>query len=89
MVKNNKLINTVKRMAERNRERNISEAVNQIIPAVYASLAIALHNEGFGSEDIEYLFALSQDIWTEHSGNLGAMVKKCEDLTGIEVMYEN
>lgn len=89
MGKNNKLINSVKRMAEKNRERNTLDAANQIIPAVYASLAIALHESSLDADSIEYLFGRSQAIWTRHRGNLREMVKQCEELTGIEVRFRD
>lgn len=89
MGKNYKFINSVKRIADKNREKNVNIAANQIIPAVYASMAIALDEAGVDSDDIEYLFGRSQRIWELHRGNLGEMVKRCESLTGIEVRFKD
>lgn len=77
MAKNNKLINKYKYMYQQ---------TQQITPAIYASMAMALHREyGFGYERINRVFAESQRIWEEHTGNNDYMMQKCYEETGIEL----
>lgn len=55
---------------------------NNMVPGVYASLALALHrNWGFGFKRINRLFLQSQKIWEE----LGTddMIELCEKETNI------
>lgn len=60
--------------------------IKSLLPAVYSSLALALHEScGTSIEDIEYIFSESQRIWHEHSGSIEDMIRKCEDELGIEV----
>ena len=75
MSKNNALIAAMK-MAKRE--------TDNITPAVYASIAIALHRKyGFGYERINNVFSESQRIWTEFAGNIEEMIALCEQETGI------
>lgn len=78
MAKNNAFINAMKQVKK--------ESAN-ITPAIYASIAIALHTEyGFGYERINKVFAESQKIWTEHTGDIEGMIAKCEKETGITLV---
>lgn len=61
------------------------QQTQQLTPAIYASIAIALHERGWGYKRINDLFCDSQQIWEDHSGNITDMIKKCEELTGIEL----
>lgn len=82
MAKNNKLINSLKEIAKRNRADNINTASENLIPHVYAAVALALHREcGWGYKRINRLFYQSQCIWE----SLGeeTMVELCEKETGI------
>ena len=66
-----------------NRSRQkLKEEVNNLVPGVYASLAIALHrNWGWGFKRINRLFSQSQRIWED----LGTdnMIELCEKETNI------
>lgn len=87
MGKNNNLINSMKLLAERNRIQNVEKASNEIIPPVYAAVALALHKKcGFGYKRINDVFVESQRIWEEFSGSPDEMVKLCEEKTGISVV---
>lgn len=95
MAKNNKLINNMLAIARRNREQNIIAASNDIVPSVYAGIALALHERGWGYQRISSLFADSQRIWAELEDN-SKMIELCEEKTGIKLMnpeqaekYEN
>lgn len=86
MSKNNKLINQLRIRAELNKANAINKAADEIIPILYAALALALNREfGFGHDRIERAFAESQRIWTEFSGNPEEMIALCEEETGIEI----
>lgn len=63
--------------------------VRNIVPKVYAALAIALYENLEGSHEekqdmIDGLFARSQELWNEYGGHQD-IVKICEDLTGLEI----
>lgn len=79
MMANKKLINQYKYMYKQ---------TQQITPAIYASLAMALHREfGWGFERINRAFEASQDIWLNHYGNNEDMLEDCFKETGIELRY--
>lgn len=44
MGKNNKLINSLNEIAQRNRAQNVGIAANQMVPQIYAAVALALHS---------------------------------------------
>ena len=47
-------------------KQKLKEEVNNLVPGVYASLAIALHrNWGWGFKRINRLFSQSQRIWED------------------------
>lgn len=53
MAKNNKLINSLNEIARRNRSQNVATAADQMVPQIYAAIAIALHRTyGFGYKRI-------------------------------------
>lgn len=85
MAKNNKLINSMKETARRNRADNIKYAANIITPFFYAALALALKERGWGYKRINDLFKETERIWTEYSstGMESTMVQLCEEKTGI------
>lgn len=43
MGKNNRLLNSLNEMSRRKRAENISKAADQMVPQIYAAIAIALH----------------------------------------------
>ena len=63
-------------------KQKLEEEVNNLVPGVYASLAIALHrNWGWGFKRINRLFSQSQRIWED----LGTdnIIELCEKETNI------
>lgn len=87
MAKNNKLINSLNEIARRNRVNNIMSASDELVPHVYAAIAIALHREcGWGFTRITRVFAESQRLWTELGGD--NMVELCKKETGITLTNE-
>ena len=75
-MKNNALINHYKRL-----EKQIAN----ITPQVYAGIALALSRKyGWEYEQINELFAESQEIWNECVDNGADMISMCEEETGIE-----
>ena len=63
-------------------KQKLKEEVNNLVPGVYASLAIALHrNWGWGFKRINRLFSQSQRIWED----LGTdnIIELCEKDTNI------
>ena len=88
MKRNERLLNSLKEIARRNRNENIMKASNEMVTPIYAALAIALHREfGFGYERINRVFNRSQEIWTSFVGTGEDMVKKCEEETGVTLIY--
>ena len=79
MAKNNKLINSLNEIARRNRAKNIDSAANQMVPQIYAAIALALHRTyGFGHKRINDVFVESQHIWERFEGCEEDMIKYCE-----------
>ena len=63
-------------------KQKLEEEVKNLVPGVYASLAIALHrNWGWGFKRINQLFSQSQRIWED----LGTdnIIELCEKETNI------
>lgn len=63
-------------------KQKLEEEVKNLVPGVYASLAIALHrNWGWGFKRINRLFSQSQRIWED----LGTdnIIELCEQETNI------
>lgn len=86
MGKNNKLINQLNEIARRNRSQNVAAAADQMVPQIYAAIAIALHRTyGFGHKRINDIFVESQHIWESYSGDATGIVKQCEKETGVIV----
>lgn len=87
MSKNNRLINSMKALAEQNQARNLAKASNEIVPVIYAAMALALHNAcGFGYKRINDVFMESQRIWGKFADTPDEMIKLCKEQTGIDIM---
>jgi hypothetical protein len=87
MGKNNRLINSLNEIARRNRQQNVEKASDEMVPQIYAALAIALHREfGWGYTRINRAFVESQKIWEDFSGSGPEMIELCEKETGIKVI---
>lgn len=90
MGKNNRLINSINALAKQKQAENIGKAADQMVPQIYAAMAIALHRTyGFGYERINRAFVESQKIWEDFSGNIDEMVEVCESETGVTVIFKN
>lgn len=86
MGKNNRLINQLNAIASRNRQLHVEEASDEMVPQIYAAMAIALHrSEKFGYERISRVFLESQRIWEDFSENIGEMIELCEKETGVRI----
>lgn len=88
MPKNDKLINSLKEIAARNRAENIRVASERDTPQIYAAVAMALWRsmnapDDFKREFIDSVFCLSQEIWTENYDK--NMVTTCYEETGIQL----
>lgn len=78
MAKNNNLINQYKYLQKR---------VNQLTPEIYAAIALSLHRvKGWGTDEIEEVFAESQRIWQDHVDCGETMIDTCYNETGIAVV---
>lgn len=90
MGKNNRLINSINAIAKRKQDENVGKAADQMVPQIYAAMAIALHRTyGFGYERINRVFVESQKIWMNFDGRGEEMVKLCEKETGVTVIFQN
>lgn len=89
MGKNNKLINQMKALAAKNRAEAVDKASDEMVPVIYAAMALALHRTyGFGFQRIDHVFVESQRIWEEFVGNPEEMIRMCEKETGVTVAFK-
>lgn len=89
MGKNNKLINQMRLIAAANRAEAIDKASDEMVPVIYAAMALALHKTyGFGFERIDRVFLESQKVWEEFVGRPDEMIQLCENETGITVTFK-
>lgn len=90
MGKNNRLINSINAIAKRRQDENVGRAADQMVPQIYAAMAIALHRTyGFGYDRINRVFVESQHIWEDFVGFGDEMIELCEKETGISVVGRN
>lgn len=90
MGKNNRLINSINAIAKRKQYENVEKASDQMVPQIYAAMAIALHRTcGFDYEQINSVFLESQHIWEDFTGAFDEMIDLCERETGITVIGGN
>lgn len=63
MGKNNRLINSINAIAKRRQDENVGRAADQMVPQIYAAMALALYRTcGFDYEQINDVFLESQHI---------------------------
>lgn len=87
MGKNNKLLNQMNALARKHRDENVNKAANDMVPQIYAAIALALYREfGFGYVRINRAFMASQEIWTSFTGRADEMIQMCAEETGILLM---
>lgn len=90
MGKNNRLINSINAIAKRKQNENVGKAADQMVPQIYAAMALALHRTyGFGYDRINRVFLESQHIWEDFAGAGDEMIELCEKETGISVVGRN
>lgn len=68
------------------RREEFKALCDNVVPCVYAALAIALYEKGWRFQRINDLFARSQEIWNEHCLEPGDMTDLCYRITGIDVV---
>lgn len=86
MGKNNRLLNSLNELSRRKEAENINKAADQMVPQIYATIAMTLHHTyGFGYDRINRVFAESQAIWEGFVGKGDEMIDLCEKETGISV----
>lgn len=90
MGKKNHLINSLNEIARRKQAENIGKAADEMVPQVYAAIAIALYRiHGFGYEEINRIFQESQMIWQSFADSGERMIDLCEKETGISLRSKN
>ena len=90
MGKNNRLINSINAIARRKQDENVGKAEDQMVPQIYAAMALALYRTcGFDYEQINAIFLESQHIWEDFVGVGDEMIELCEKETGISVVGRN
>lgn len=65
----------------------LKEQIQYLVPRIYAAIACELWDLGWEAEQIEDLFAKSQERWLDSTRNGWDMLKNVEDVTGIKVQY--
>lgn len=63
------------------------EQIQYFVPRVYAAIACELWDMGWEAEQIEELFAKSQERWEDSTRNGWDMLQNVEDVTGIKVKF--
>ncbi|MBQ0090254.1 MAG: hypothetical protein KBT27_13090 [Prevotellaceae bacterium] len=67
---------------QRQMEQELQKQINDVVPAVYASIALALFNStNLELDGIKEIFAESQRLWKELGDQ--KMIELCERETGI------
>lgn len=65
----------------------LKEQIQYLVPRIYAAIACELWDLGWEAEQIEDLFAKSQERWEDSTRNGWDMLQNVEDVTGIKVSY--
>lgn len=90
MGKNNRLINSINAIARRKQEENVWKAADQMVPQIYAAMALALSRTcEFDYEQINAVFLELQHICEDFAGAGNEMIELCEKETGICVVGRN
>ena len=74
MSKNNKFIN---------QQIQLKRYLDTVIPQIYSAFCIVLNRHDVEDEDIEQIFAETQELWTEASENGTDIIRYAYELTGI------
>ena len=61
--------------------------IEWLVPRVYAAIACELWDMGWTAEQIQDLFACSQERWQDSVANNWDMLKNVQEVTGIQVEY--
>lgn len=61
----------------------------ELIPNLYAAFCLVLYERGMDADTIEEIVLATQTKWQENVGQEGDMIRRCEELTGIEVRGES
>ena len=91
MAKNNKLINSILAITERNRGLYVTEAAEKDTPQIYAALAMSLYRmlslpDEEKADAINSIFIESQIIWTDCVEQGLDINQMCINETGIDVI---
>lgn len=83
-------LNSADKMAARLRTRQMSK---EMTTQIYAAMAIALHRAcGFDADEINAVFAVSQDVWIDFAENkrtVSQMEDLCFEETGIRLVHSD
>ena len=93
MAKNNELINSLRKIADRHRELRCMEASLKISPEVFSAVTMALWNNLDEEEDvkieaIKVILAETQGFWDESYEKGISIFDMCEELTGFNILNE-
>ena len=58
-----------------------------LVPHIYAAIACELWDKGWSAEDLQDLFAASQERWLDSERNGWDMLANVAEVTGIDVRY--
>lgn len=65
----------------------LREQIEYFVPRIYAAFACELWDKGWSAEEIEELFAGTQERWQDSVRNGWDILKNVEEVTGIQVEY--
>lgn len=65
--------------------QGFKEQINLLLPEIYSAFAVALHNKGYSTEQINDLFMDTQDLWNECVQKDINMPTWCKEITGVDV----
>lgn len=93
MGKNNALINSLREIANRNRELRCMEASLKETPEIFAAVTIALWENIDEPEEtkidaIKGILSDAQGLWSESYEKGFSIIERCEELTGFNILNE-
>lgn len=93
MGKNNALINSLRQIANRNRELRCMEASLKETPEIFSAITISLWRNIDEPEEtkidaIKGILADAQEIWSESYREGVSVVEMCEKITGFNILNE-
>lgn len=79
--------NNSRSMLKKKSMMDIRGRIEWIVPRIYAAIACELWDMGWDADQIQELFAKSQDRWADSTKNGWDMLDNVEEVIGIPLKY--